>query len=120
MPIGVGVPKDDVSSFSFKCDSGCNSAAKALFTYDSKLRLITISETFNNYTPAGTKVKFSVTGWTNPIDAQPYTFSINTIAYIAGVSYGIERFTDLLIKASLGNCNVLDIFVTDKDTRVYA
>ena len=65
-------------------------------------------------------MKFTVTGWTNPVDAQPLIFTINTIAYIAGVSYGIERFTDLSLKASLGNCDVLDIFVTDKDTRVYA
>ena len=121
MPAGVVVPNNDASSFSLTCASGCTNAAAAAFSYSSSTRLLSITEAFAAYTPAGTTIKISITGWTNPIDAESYSFSIATFAYIDNVMYGLENFTgNMSIKANAGLCSVLDIFVTDDDTRIYA
>ena len=55
------------------------------------------------------------------MDNNSYSFSIATKAVIGTKTYDIENFDgNMSIKATSGICYVQDIFVTDKDTRVYA
>lgn len=73
VPSGVTVP----GSLTVKCISGCLSAG--VLSWDSVKSQIKIRSAFNNgYIVGGTKVSFTVTGFTNPNDSAERSLSILT------------------------------------------
>ena len=69
---------------------------------------------------AGTTIKFTITGWTNPSDSNAAAFTVESKARLNLVNYGIETFSGMSITAQAGICTIQDIYVTDGDKRIYA
>ena len=118
VPSGVTVPSNSVSSFSMTCDAGCNTAGN--LSYSSSDSELTIENAFTSYLDGGSKLTFSLTGWTNPSDTATYEFSLATFFNDGSNLKGIENFTGLELGAADGACYVQYANVTDGDTRIYA
>lgn len=120
VPNGIEIEDDDVSSFSMSCSSGCDNGSGATLSWDGS-SLLTVEDAFSSYVDGRSTetVTFEITGWTNPVDADDYEFTIYTNFVESSVSYGVETITGFTISASEGICYVQQIYVTDSDTRIY-
>ena len=82
--------------------------------------MVTATGAFTSYVAAGTTIKFTIKGWTNPSDSNAAAFTVTSKAKLNNVLYGIEIFSGMSITAQAGICTIQKIYVTDGDTRIYA
>ena len=81
---------------------------------------MTATGAFTSYVAAGTTIKFTIKGWTNPSDSNAAAFTVTSKAKLNNVLYGIEIFSGMSITAQAGICTIQSVYVTDGDKRIYA